>query len=407
MKTATKEIVIRYKPHAKQREFHQAVDSHRFTAFIGGIGSGKTKAGIAELLRRALTMSGGLGLVAAPTYPMLRDATERTFWEMCPDDLVIDRNKTEHWVRLINGFELIFRSTEHPDRLRGPNVSLVYLDEAGLMPRDAWLISIGRLREHPDWRFWLTTTPKGLNWVYEVFGKPDRSKTTIKVRSHDNPHLNRTLLRELEEQYVGDFRRQELEGEFVAFEGLVYPMFREDLHVTSGKEQYKYHIGGIDWGYTNPTVVLVAGVDGDGNIHVHYEFYRSHVTLDALIPELKQITAKYGVERYWCDPSEPDHIRALQQAGIPADAADNAIIPGIMDVTSMLEPPNDRPQLTLSPACANTIAELKQYQWMRDKNGKFSKEMPVKVNDHGCDALRYMVRGHRLVCSQAARIEVL
>ncbi len=383
------------------------MDRCRFTAFIGGIGSGKTKAGIAELLRRGLMMPGGFGIVGAPTYPMLRDATERTFWEMCPEELVVDHNKTEHWVRLINGFEIIFRSTDNPDRLRGPNVSLVYLDEASLMPKQAWLISIGRLRERKDWRFWLTTTPKGLNWVYEVFGKEDKDRATIRVATHENPYLNRDTIAALEEQYVGDFRRQELEGEFVAFEGLVYPMFREDLHVTSGEEQYKYHVGGIDWGYTNPTVVLIAGVDSDDSIHVHYEFYRSHVTLDALIPELRQVTAKFGVERYWCDPSEPDHIRALQQAGIPADAADNAIVPGIMDVTSMLEPLNDKPQLTLSPACANTIAELKQYQWMRDRNGQFSKEMPVKVNDHGCDALRYMVRSWRQGRNRAPTIGVL
>ena len=55
-------------------------DPAKFRAFVGGVGSGKTTAGAVELLRQPANRT---GLIVAPTYPILRDATLRTFLELC------------------------------------------------------------------------------------------------------------------------------------------------------------------------------------------------------------------------------------------------------------------------------------------------------------------------------------
>ena len=61
----------------------------RFRAFVGGIGSGKTYAGTVEILRQP---AGSTGMVVAPTYPMLRDATLRTFADLARPLAGLGRN---------------------------------------------------------------------------------------------------------------------------------------------------------------------------------------------------------------------------------------------------------------------------------------------------------------------------
>ena len=64
--------------YPKQDDFFRCQD--RFAAFVGGIGSGKTFVGCVWAMVKA--QPGTLGLVIAPTYPMLRDVSWRTMLEI-------------------------------------------------------------------------------------------------------------------------------------------------------------------------------------------------------------------------------------------------------------------------------------------------------------------------------------
>src|SRR5580765_3570573 len=92
----------------------------KFRLFVGGVGSGKSRAGCLECLRQP---AGSTGMVLAPTYPMLRDATLRTFLELCQRGGVLRSfNRSEMVVHLIDGKTVLFRSADDADRLRGPNL---------------------------------------------------------------------------------------------------------------------------------------------------------------------------------------------------------------------------------------------------------------------------------------------
>jgi hypothetical protein len=114
--------------YEKQQAFVYAQQHH--LAFVAGIGSGKTWSGGIRAGRAAYGYIGkdkildvpNLGVVTAPTYPMLRDATVRTFLDV-NDEYIEAFNKAEMVARLKNGSEVLFRSTEHPDRLRGPSIT--------------------------------------------------------------------------------------------------------------------------------------------------------------------------------------------------------------------------------------------------------------------------------------------
>src|SRR5205807_630560 len=63
-----------------QLKFHKS--AARFKGFSGPIGSGKSRALCAEALALSLMNVGRTGLIGAPTYPMLRDATQAALLEM-------------------------------------------------------------------------------------------------------------------------------------------------------------------------------------------------------------------------------------------------------------------------------------------------------------------------------------
>jgi phage terminase large subunit len=89
-----------------------------------------------------------------------------------------------------------------------------------------------------------------------------------------------------------------------------------------------------------------------------------------------------------------------------ADAAIKTVKPGLEAVQARLRVAGDgRPRLFIvrdalverDPALveaglpAGTIEEITGYVWATGPDGKPAKEEPEKKNDHGMDALRYMV----------------
>lgn len=355
----------------------------RFSAFIAGIGSGKTFSGAAKGC--LLAKPGTLGLVAAPTYPMLRDATLRTYQEILGSKMEL--NKAEMLGRLANGAEILFRSADNPDRLRGPNIHWAHLDEGALCPTGTWEVIIGRLRAGGGaGPCFITSTPKGRNWLYERASE----MRIFRAHTRDNPYLSAEFVGSLEESYTGKYAAQELAGEFVAFEGLVYDEFSRETHVSTRTGPWSRVVIGVDEGYTNPAVLLVIGEDNDGRLHVFDEFYKRRALQGDVVTACKDFVVKYKAKTVVVDPSAAGLIAEMRSAGIPADSANNAVSDGIQAVKGRLATAGDgRPRLTFAPSCVNTLAELESYAW-RETHGTVRDE-PEKVNDHAMDALRYAV----------------
>lgn len=240
---------VRVLLHPAQVEFLNA--RAVFAAFVGGIGSGKSFVLCYDLLRRV--RPGGLYMVVAPTYPVLRDATLRSFVGLARKlGIPFEFNKSENRLTLTRTrAEVLFRSADNPESLRGPNLAGVALDEASLFDQDVYDIAIGRLRQDGEMG-WLRAcfTPKGpFHWTYEVFarGRPDTS--LVRCRTADNPFLPAEFADTLSRQYSPLFARQELDGEFVETEGAEWPAawFPESLWFPSYPAgPYTLRVVGLD-----------------------------------------------------------------------------------------------------------------------------------------------------------------
>ncbi len=374
----------------------------RFSFYVGGLGAGKTTAGAMRAILRAVEYPGSLGVIGAPTYPMLRDATARTFFALLPPSLIARYNKTEGHLILRNGSEILFRSLDAPDRLRGLNLAWFWLDEAPLCGYYAWQVLKGRLRQRGyATAGWATGTPKGRDGFARDFELAQRpSHALFRASTWTNAHnLPPDYISEL--GYSGAFAKQEIEGLFVAFEGLVYTLDASaNGHLAEPPERDRWRrvIGGVDWGYTNPSAATVFALDGDGSVWQVDEFYQRRAGLEeTLLPALLDLTRRYGVETWYCGPDEPEHIDALAAAlareGLASRAqrADNSVRAGIQTVTSLLaRRPDGNYGLHIAPRCVHTIAEYGSYQYAtRASEGRDPSEQPLKQNDHALDATRY------------------
>lgn len=375
-----------------------------FTAFVAGIGSGKTTAGAARSLLASYGHIGdetrlqipNLGMITAPTYTMLKDASLRTFMDVVGTALA-HFNRGEMLARLTNGSEILFRSAHAPDRLRGPSLSWWWGDEAALYDPAVWNIMIGRLRQFGQLGYaWVSSTPRGKNWLWQVFVRDNQSNpdyALFQAKTADNRFLDDAIVQAWTQSYTGDFARQELDGEFVAYEGLIYAEFDRALHVTTRRpEQFSRILAGVDWGLTNPGVILVGGLDYDGRLFVLYEEYARNRPIDAWTQTAVQLRDLWEIEAFYCDPSGSDYIADFERAGLRAVKASNTVNTGIQRVKARLTRQTDGlPRLFIHPSLVHTIEEFENYRWATGRYGPMDK--PLKVNDHTLDALRYLVMG--------------
>src|SRR6266536_332839 len=112
-----RDVGIAYDPLPSQQKFH-ACDK-RFKGFSGPIGSGKSQALCQEAIRLSYLNAGRLGLIGAPTYPMLRDATQVALVEILEsNEIPYEHNKGENaFIMLDTQSRILFRPVDEFERL--------------------------------------------------------------------------------------------------------------------------------------------------------------------------------------------------------------------------------------------------------------------------------------------------
>jgi hypothetical protein len=168
---------LRFKATGAQADFLNAPYPKMF---VGGVGAGKTRAGVLQTLMQP---EDSTGCIVAPTYPMLRDVVLPALMET---GAVAEQNLQSMRLAMGGNRTVLLRSATHPDRLRGLNLDWFWIDEAVYCPEAAYEVLLGRLRHDPT-RYWLTTTPKRDSWVFRRIVEPENSGVAISRRRHQQP----------------------------------------------------------------------------------------------------------------------------------------------------------------------------------------------------------------------------
>jgi hypothetical protein len=229
---------IEYDPLPSQTAFHALTE--RFIGFSGPIGCGKSKALCQEAIRLSYLNPGRLGLIGAPTYPMLRDATQAALIEILEGNRIpYDHNKAENTLVMKDTrSRILFRPVDEFERLRGTNLAWFGLDELTYTQEESWLRLEGRLRDPEAKRLcgFAVWTPKGYDWVYRKFiSDPVAGYKAIIASPFENRHLLDKIpdfYNRLKDSYDEKFYEQEVLGSYLSQDGgRAYPAFDRTEHV--------------------------------------------------------------------------------------------------------------------------------------------------------------------------------
>lgn len=192
-------------------------------------------------------------------------------------------------------------------------------------------------------------------------------------------------------------------GLWASAEGVIFEGFDPSLHLLDRFDVPKHwrRFWSIDFGYTNPFVWQEWAEDNDGRLYLVQEIYRTKRLVEDHCKEIQLRTLNSPRPQVViCDHDAEDRATFEKHMGIGTKAADKRVSVGLQATQSRYKLAGDgKPRIyILKGAVAerdqaliqagkptSTETEVPGYIW----NEK--KDAPVKENDHGCDAKRYIV----------------
>ena len=378
------------------QQFDFVADPSRYVAFVAGRNSGKTFAGALKAALNCRPRT--LGLIAALDFPMLEFGAKRAFLDTLrrngePFELHQQRGVV-NLTRL--DAEVRFATLENEGRVRGPNYAWAWVDEVEYVTdRTVWSALKGAVRDGDNPSLFVTSTPKGRRIVWDEWvANPTPQHVLYKATTRDNPYIDAAdYIAGL--GYSGRFAAQEIEAEFVAFDGLVYPGFDRTRTVATDVTGWRTVVT-VDVGTRNPTAILTVHQAGDDRVHVSREVYRRNLSSAEIVAAIREAIDGTDAETVVIDPSAAGYILELQRLGYHVTKGDHAITEGIGRLTTALAD-----GLTVDPSCTNLVAEFESYRY--PDGTRTESDKPIKDHDHALDALRYAVM-HLSAPSLAGRL---
>lgn len=371
---------------------------------IAGTGTqwGKSIAGALWMLRKIAQYpeDGCNFLIMSPTYKIMQQSIVPYFLK------VMDGGGTFHKVDgdfdLGDGRHVYLRSETDPDSIVGiPKVKAYWLDEAGKVSLyfheniQARAASVGAKGLY-------TTSPYSRNWLWKQYINIHKQKeipgvTLIQAASWENPYHSLSDPEKRKAMLASmDVRRFEMlfGGEWGKQAGLVYNCFDDEnnicepLRLPNGTEFY----GGIDWGHTEPFVIVVRAVTPDRRHYQVSEFYKTGMTVPDQAKIARQKMATWGIKHFYCGHERPENIALFNQMGIPASPVAERDIQVGTDLHYELI--KTRRYKVFKDSSPYTLDEYDTYHYPEPEDLKPDQESddqkPVGQNDHCMSANRFV-----------------
>lgn len=423
---------IGYEPHDGQKDVHFA--RARFKVLRCGRRWGKTFFGAHEaepnlLVPCPMTGEHQVGWIVGPSYV---DAEKEfrimfdTYRKMGLDKdalrFVNNADSGSMHVKFANGAEVIGKSAAYPEKLVGEGLNWVLFVEAGMQRRRTWQSVRPALSDRRGWAAF-TGVPEGpsedsLLYAFYQRGQSERFKTW---RSWQKPSWTNNIvfpggrndpeIIEAEDDLTKDEFDRQYGAEFTDKTGQVIKEWDDDIHL--GDFDYDPSWAtymAVDYGFTNPFVVLFIQVGPFGDIRVIREFRRQQLDTDEVCEDLMH---EYPglvrvVTKMYPDPAEPDDTRTMQRR-LHVQVNKNtggelktrlSLIRRSLKVKNTHLPlgdPERRPTLMIDRTHCPTLAwECREgYKWPRKKSEQRNdSEHPVDKDNHGVEALGRFFRGY-------------
>ena len=374
-----------------------AVDRHRYRVVVAGRRFGKTTLSAWEMFAKAVATNDGRITYMAPTFAQARDIAWAELKKVCAQ-LAENTNESRLEITIKNckgtTSMISLHGWESVETMRGQKYDMLVLDEISNM-RDFWTSWQEVLRPALTDRkgeVLFIGTPSGFNHLYDLYNMENDPVKGMDYKSfhfttYDNPYMPVEEIDKAKTEMTDDKFAQEYMADFRKMEGLVYKEFDRKLHLTDILPELTVEsLGGVDFGYRNPTAILSIKKDYNGVYWVTDEWYKIEQTEDQVID--KVATLKFN--KVYPDPENQSAISAMEKKHInvrEVKKGKGSIVSGIKKVREMFK----QNKLLIHKSCIHLIQELESYaypDWSPEKN---ADELPIGKDDHLLDALRYVI----------------
>ena len=287
----------------------------------GAKGGGKTWALCLKALMLALQYPGNRIGLFRQDLTDLKQSLLITFRRVCPYQLIIQENLTDHWFKIYTGDHsppswIVYGGLgdQHEvESAKGKEFGAIGFDE----PTEISISTYRMLRAQLRWRLpdgsappymtFLTSNPEP-GWVEEHFHdlilqaserRPivtDGKRKFIRALPSDNPMLPESTLdfmRDMPEVW----RKKYVEGSWEAAEGQVYAEFDREVHLIRTPPvaflQSLKLVASIDHATTGVTCMAIDGIDPDGNVFALAEYYERNRLISEHAASMKQLMDKW------------------------------------------------------------------------------------------------------------------
>jgi len=324
--------------------------------------------------------------IVSPLLPMLREL-----------GFVLEEKITQNYVDITFGHKknrLYFfggKDESSAALIQGMTLGGVLFDEVALMPRSFVEQAVARCSLEQS-KLWFNCNPEyPQHWFYRewVLKASEKNAFYLHFTMDDNPGLSPRVKERYKLLYEGAFYKRFVKGEWVGAEGLVYPMFSPQQHVTDLAPQCETYVISCDYGTVNPSSFGLWGAWDGTWVRLREYYWDSRAkgcqrTDEEHYQALEALAGDCPVRYVVCDPSAASFIACVRRHGkFTCVAAKNDVLSGIRLVADALR----ESKLLFHQGCADCIREFGLYTW--ETGG--GKDAPRKEHDHAMDDVRYFV----------------
>lgn len=409
------EQVTRYRPEGGVRRLFFCTDNE--VMLDGPAGTGKSLGALQKLHRNAIKYRGARQLIVRKTRASLTQTAMVTFEQKVLRGGPVRFHTTQQEYQYPNGSVVVVGGLDKDSKVMSSEYDTIYCQEATEITEAECEALTTRLRNGvmPYQQFIGDCNPgPPTHWINRRCNAG--TMTRILSRHDENPALwdgerwtpaGAEYIARLDALTGVRYLRLRV-GNWAAAEGQVYDEWNPGVHLIDAfpiPRSWSRYVA-VDFGYTNPFVCQWWAMDEDERVYLYREIY---MTKRIVEDHSRDILRLHGDEPYptdvITDHDAEDRKTFEKHTGWDTRAANKAVKGGIDSVKARLRLAGDRrPRLVIMRDCrveldqslrdlgrpTCTAEEMETYVW-DERPGAAAKEHPVKKDDHGCDAKRYLV----------------
>ena len=285
-----------FTPHTKQRHMVNEIIGSAAKYHVACVGRqfGKSLMAINLSLYWMINEGPVKVLWVSPVYSQTTKVQKELMQAIGASGIVKNCNYSDNYIRLKNGSEILFRSAEKYDIIRGLTVDYGILDEAAFMKEDAWKEAIKPVFLVKGKKVLFISTPKGKNWFHELFQlakSPDYTNYKAYTgSSYDTPYINREEIEDAKRTLPPNVFQQEYLAKFIDSGGEVFSNLDKNLFSHYGPAQGKVYCG-VDLGKQEDFTVATF-MDSAGQV---IEIYRANnKEWTQMVRDIMELVKKYS-----------------------------------------------------------------------------------------------------------------